>query len=166
MNQPIVGLDPSTLANGIDPASTASSGTSTFTCEHPAFTVNTTPVPGLPNQTISYQYPEAPTQQANPENRYTEAEISKIRAEDTSYFVNDITVPSLRMLLTQVLTTIDVAIPNKDQNRAVKRTVREDFDTAYLGILGRAYPGCNYASSEGRFALDPAPAKEGNSSLG
>jgi hypothetical protein len=145
MNQQIGGLDPSVAST-------------TSTVDN--VTANSA------NSTVSYQYPDAPTQQTNPENRCTEAEISKIRAEDTSRFVNFITVPSLRVLLTQVLTTIDVAIPNKDQNRAVKRTVREDFDTAYFGILGRAYPECNYASSEGRFALDPAPVKEGNSSLG
>jgi predicted outer membrane protein len=92
-------------------------------------------------------------------------ELNIREQETTSHIVNDITIPSLRMLLTQVLTTIDVAIPNKDQNRAVKRTIREDFDTAYLGILGRAYPECNYAGTEGRFALDPAPVKEGNTPL-
>ena len=93
-------------------------------------------------------------------------ELNMRKQETISHIVNDITIPSLRMLLTQVLTTIDVAIPNKDQNRAVKRTIREDFDTAYFGILGRAYPECNYASfTEGRFALEPAPVKEGNSPL-
>lgn len=95
----------------------------------------------------------------------TEEEL-KIRVQErTSHLINGITIPSLRMLLTQVLTVIDVAIPNKDQNRAVKRTVREDFDTAYFGILGRAYPECNWQTAEGRFALDPAPVKEGNSPL-
>jgi predicted outer membrane protein len=89
-----------------------------------------------------------------------------IREQETiSHIVNDITIPSLRMLLTQVLTVVDVAIPNKDQNRAVKRTIREDFDTAYFGILGRSYPECSYQSAEGRFALEPAPVKEGNAPL-
>ena len=90
----------------------------------------------------------------------TPDDLEKDRSGVMHRAINDIAIPSLRMLLTQVLNVVDVAIPNKDQNKAVKRTIREDFDTAYFGILGRAYPNVNYANSEGSYALSPAPTKE------
>ena len=142
----------------------------TYTSDGPVSASTSTPInytfdgPATISSSVE-QIPAARDPLADEPISITEEEL-KIRVQErTSHLINGITIPSLRMLLTQVLTVIDVAIPNKDQNRAVKRTVREDFDTAYFGILGRAYPECNWQTAEGRFALDPAPVKEGNSPL-
>jgi hypothetical protein len=97
--------------------------------------------------------------------RFTPEELEKDRGQVMSHAVNDIAIPSLRILLTSVLNTVDIAIPNKDQNKAVKRTIRDDFDTAYFGILGRAFPDCTFGQTTGSYAISPAPTKEESSTI-
>ena len=96
---------------------------------------------------------------------FTPTDLEKDRSEVMQHAIHQITIPSLRMLLTQMLNVIDIAVPNKDQNRAIKRTIREDFDTAYFGILGRAFPNMAFGQAEGSYALEPEPDKKLNTLL-
>lgn len=77
----------------------------------------------------------------------------------TRYVICSVATPAFRRLLTWVLNTIDASIPNKDQNRAMKRTIREDFDTAYIAMHALAYPENSYKQSGDFYVLEPYPEK-------
>lgn len=72
--------------------------------------------------------------------------------------VNGVVTPTLEVLLYDVLGVIDASIPNKDQNRAVKRIIHDGFDKAYMDILREAYPDSNFAFGPGH-TLTPIPDK-------
>jgi hypothetical protein len=42
---------------------------------------------------------------------------------------------SLQTLMRNILSLIDASIPNKDQNRALKKFIEKEFDSAFLEIL-------------------------------
>jgi hypothetical protein len=106
---------------------------------------------------------KAATDDSDPSTRtFTAIELEKDRTESVSYIVNYVTMPSLRVLLTKVLSAIDASTPNKEQNRAVKKIVRDAFDEAYFRILHGAYPMATYGQSEGYYALEPEPDKKPN----
>jgi len=71
-----------------------------------------------------------------------------------THIVNANVIPNLRVLLASALGAIDAAIPNKDQNRAVRHIVRTQFDAAYADILQRAYPTCQFGW-ESCYAVEP-----------
>jgi len=72
--------------------------------------------------------------------------------------VNGVVTPTLEVLLYDVLGVIDASIPNKDQNRAVKRIIHDGFDKAYMDILREAYPDSSFAFGPGH-TLTPIPDK-------
>jgi hypothetical protein len=72
--------------------------------------------------------------------------------------VNGVVTPTLQVLLYDVLSVIDASIPNKDQNRAVKKLIHDGFDKAYLDIIREAYPDSNFAIGPGH-ALTPLADK-------
>jgi hypothetical protein len=72
--------------------------------------------------------------------------------------VNGVVTPTLAVLLYDVLGVIDASIPNKDQNRAVKRIIHDGFDKAYMDILREAYPDSSFAFGPGH-TLTPIPDK-------
>ena len=72
----------------------------------------------------------------------------------TSHIVNTNVIPNLRLLLAEILGATDAAIPNKEQNKALKHIIRSSFDRTYFDIHQRAYPDCNYSSGPG-YALSP-----------
>lgn len=76
--------------------------------------------------------------------------------QTTSHLVNGVVIPNLTVLLANVLGAVDAAIPNKDQNKAVKHIVRTAFDGAYMDILQRAYPDSAFGHTGG-YALEPQP---------
>jgi hypothetical protein len=76
-----------------------------------------------------------------------------------SVLMNGAVIPSLRVLLADVFAAIDASIPNKDQNRAVKRIITASFDAAYFDVLRRAYPDCNFGHS-GAPAITPEPNRD------
>jgi hypothetical protein len=77
--------------------------------------------------------------------------------DPTSDIINGNVVPNLRCLLGSVLGVIDASIPNKDQNRAIKNLVKQQFDLAYMDILRRAYPYANFATDA---SLSPEMIRE------
>jgi hypothetical protein len=78
--------------------------------------------------------------------------------------VNGVVVPTLEVLLYDVLGVIDASIPNKEQNRAVKRIIHDGFDKAYLDIIRESYPDSQFSLGPGH-ALTPKPDKS-NAVLG
>ena len=66
---------------------------------------------------------------------------------------------SFQDLMRNVLVLIDASIPNKDQNRALKKCVQKEFDSAFVNILNDIDPyGANRvvaASVLGNVASDP-----------
>lgn len=68
--------------------------------------------------------------------------------------VNGVVTPSLQVLLFNVLGIIDASVPNKDQNRAIKKLIRDGFDKAYMEVIREAYPDSNFAMGPGH-ALEP-----------
>ncbi len=81
-----------------------------------------------------------------------------------SQAVHEIVTPTLQVLLFDILSVVDAAIPNKDQNKAVKKLIHDGFDTAYLDILREAFPSTSYTMGPGH-ALTPSPDKS-NAVLG
>ena len=71
--------------------------------------------------------------------------------------VSNVVIPNLMVLLGETLGAIDAAIPNKDQNRAVKHIIRTSFDRTYFDILRRAYPEAEFAQGSDSYALRPEP---------
>lgn len=78
--------------------------------------------------------------------------------------VNGVVTPTLQVLLYDVLGVIDASIPNKEQNKAVKKIIHDGFDKAYLEIVREAYPDSNFSMGPGH-ALTPLPDKS-NAILG
>jgi hypothetical protein len=69
---------------------------------------------------------------------------------------NGVVTPMMQVLLYDVLGVIDASIPNKEQNRAVKRIIQDGFDKAYLEIVKETYPDSNFSVRPGH-ALTPSP---------
>ena len=76
------------------------------------------------------------------------------------YTVEHVVTPALAKLLAKILSTTDASIPNKDQNRAVKRIIRDEFDETYFRVLRGAFPDCQVGQSAGSYALEPEPDKK------
>jgi hypothetical protein len=74
--------------------------------------------------------------------------------------VNQVVIPALAKLLAKIISAIEASLPNKDQNRAVKRIVRENFDEAYFRILAGSFPDCQFGSNDSFYALEPEPDKK------
>jgi hypothetical protein len=62
----------------------------------------------------------------------------------------------LRRLCAKLLNIIDAAIPNKDQNRAVKAITRKALDDAHLSLMKLAYPSTKESGQE---ACPPPPGE-------
>jgi len=54
--------------------------------------------------------------------------------ENTRTIQKEVT-ESLQDLMRNVLVLLDASIPNKDQNRAVKKFIEKEFDSGFLEIL-------------------------------
>ena len=76
------------------------------------------------------------------------------------YTVEHVVTPALAKLLAKVLSTTDASIPNKDQNKAVKRIIRDEFDETYFRILRGAFPDMQFGQVSGSYALEPEPDKK------
>jgi hypothetical protein len=94
----------------------------------------------------------------------TYAVTTTVSAPTVSQIVNGVVTPTLQVLLFDVLSVIDASVPNKDQNRAVKKLIHDGFDKAYLDILRESYPDSGFALGPGH-ALTPQPDKS-NAILG
>lgn len=70
--------------------------------------------------------------------------------------VNGVVTPELQVLLSNILSTIDASMPNKDQNRAVRHLIRKAFDESYFQILKESYPDSNFAYGPD-YSLQPEP---------
>lgn len=77
------------------------------------------------------------------------------REESPDYLLNGVVIPNLRVLLHELIGTIDASIPNKDQNKAVKHIVRTRFDGAYHGIVSGFHPNTTYGYGPG-YVITPA----------
>ena len=79
--------------------------------------------------------------------------------------VNSVVIPTLRKLLAKMLSTTDASVPNKDQNRAIKKIIREAFDDVYFEVLRGAFPDVSFGQSVGSYAIDPEPDKKSKIAL-
>jgi hypothetical protein len=88
------------------------------------------------------------------ENTFRETTV-KWHLDDSTVLqiVNGVVTPTLQVLLYDVLGVIDASIPNKDQNRAVKKIIHDGFDKAYMDIVRESYPDSNFAFGPGRFLI-------------
>jgi len=75
-----------------------------------------------------------------------------------SQIVNGVVTPSLQVLLFNVLSVIDASVPNKEQNRAIKRLIHDGFDKAYMEILRESFPESNFQLGPGN-AVTPQADK-------
>lgn len=111
-----------------------------YTSDGPVSTTPSTTIPG------NAQIPGTPCQAWEPDK------------ETIRQVLNGIVTPTLAVLLGEMLETVDASVPNKDQNRAVKKIIRNNFDRAYMEILRDCYPGMQYTFGPGH-ALVPAEDK-------
>ena len=81
------------------------------------------------------------------------------------YAVNQIVIPALSKLLAKVLAITDASVPNKDQNRGVKKIIREAFDEAYFQVLRGAFPDVQFGQMTSFYSLEPEPDKKTNGIL-
>lgn len=75
----------------------------------------------------------------------TEQDVYKEKLPAIVQIVNGVVTPELQVLLSNILSTIDASIPNKDQNRAVRHLIRKAFDDSYFHILRLSYPDMIFA---------------------
>lgn len=85
--------------------------------------------------------------------------VNATTPQSPAFIVHGIVIPALQSLLSTVLASIDASIPNKDQNRAVKRIIREGFDKTYFRILNGVLPDQEFSGTQGSYALEPEPEK-------
>jgi len=72
-------------------------------------------------------------------------------------YFDGVVKPNLQILLAMVLGDVDAAIPNKDQNKAVKNLIRRQFDEQMLEMQRMWVQRSHYGTTD-QYLLKPDPA--------